>query len=174
MARQIEVIRQIKAGEGATAPNGSRWLSIQLSAVNFFQHVAQAAVRKYGWTDMIGLGRMILSYPTLPADSLEKGALTAKSICRTFSDCTTAPRNGMISGCYPLDKFYAAKPGSRKGQSVEKSGCQLNCEFSPTVANIQVFDQASDGFVHGKLVSPQLNLRLLRCFVRRGDAGVIP
>lgn len=31
-------------------------------------------------------------------------------ICRTFSDCTTAPRNGLKSGCYPLDAFYKALP----------------------------------------------------------------
>ena len=30
--------------------------------------------------------------------------------CRTFSDCTTGPRMGLVSGCYPLDKFYAARP----------------------------------------------------------------
>ena len=31
-------------------------------------------------------------------------------ICRTFSDCTTAPRNGMLSGCFPLDSFYKEMP----------------------------------------------------------------
>jgi hypothetical protein len=36
--------------------------------------------------------------------------LRRKSICRTFSDCTTGPRLGMVSGCYPLDPFYMAKP----------------------------------------------------------------
>jgi 2,4-dienoyl-CoA reductase-like NADH-dependent reductase (Old Yellow Enzyme family) len=85
----------------------------------FLPAVAQAVVRE-GWADMIGLGRMMLSYPTLPADALEKGALTAKSICRTFSDCTTAPRNGMISGCYPLDKYYAAKPEAQKVKALKK------------------------------------------------------
>ena len=30
----------------------------------------------------------------------------AKLLCRTFSDCTTAPRNGLPSGCYPLDDYY--------------------------------------------------------------------
>jgi hypothetical protein len=29
-----------------------------------------------------------------------------KRLCRTFSDCTTAPRNNLVSGCYPLDPFY--------------------------------------------------------------------
>ena len=33
-----------------------------------------------------------------------------KRLCRTFSDCTTAPRNGLVSGCYPLDAFYKKSP----------------------------------------------------------------
>jgi hypothetical protein len=35
--------------------------------------------------------------------------MVRKKICRTFSDCTTAPRKGLISGCYPLDPFYKDK-----------------------------------------------------------------
>jgi hypothetical protein len=33
-----------------------------------------------------------------------------KRICRTFSDCTTAPRNGLVSGCFPLDPYYKSLP----------------------------------------------------------------
>ncbi|HEY3856041.1 MAG TPA: NADH:flavin oxidoreductase [Verrucomicrobiae bacterium] len=117
VARQIEATRQIKMN----APPG---MVVVGSAYSYLQEflpaVAQAVVRE-GWTDMIGLGRMILSYPTIASDSLEKGALTAKSICRTFSDCTTAPRNGMISGCYPLDKFYANKPEAEKVKALKKT-----------------------------------------------------
>jgi hypothetical protein len=36
--------------------------------------------------------------------------LQRKSVCRTFSDCTTAPRKGLISGCYPLDAYYKSRP----------------------------------------------------------------
>jgi hypothetical protein len=36
-----------------------------------------------------------------------------KKICRTFSDCTTAPRNGMRSGCYPLDPEYRNRPEAK-------------------------------------------------------------
>jgi 2,4-dienoyl-CoA reductase-like NADH-dependent reductase (Old Yellow Enzyme family) len=86
----------------------------------YLPHVAQYVVRN-GWTDMIGLGRMTLAYPTLLADAVEKGALEKKFICRTFSDCTTAPRNGLISGCYPLDKYYAAKPESQKLREIKKA-----------------------------------------------------
>jgi hypothetical protein len=53
---------------------------------------------------------MVLSYPELPRDVLERGELETKRICRTFSDCTTAPRNGLISGCFPLDPYYKELP----------------------------------------------------------------
>ena len=67
--------------------------------------MAQQYVRQ-GSVDFVGLGRMVLSYPELPFDLLQEGKMERKKICRTFSDCTTAPRNGMISGCFPLDPFY--------------------------------------------------------------------
>jgi 2,4-dienoyl-CoA reductase-like NADH-dependent reductase (Old Yellow Enzyme family) len=76
---------------------------------DYLPHVAQAAVRE-GWTDFVGLGRMVLAYPELPADALAGRPIERKRICRTFSDCTTAPRNGLISGCYPLDPYYKALP----------------------------------------------------------------
>jgi NADPH2 dehydrogenase len=86
----------------------------------YLPHVAQYVVRN-GWTDMIGLGRILLSYPTILVDALESGALNTKSICRTFSDCTTGPRNGLISGCYPLDKYYTAKPEFQKLKEIKKA-----------------------------------------------------
>jgi hypothetical protein len=49
------------------------------------------------------------------------GNITAKFICRTFSDCTTAPRNGLISGCYPLDKYYSAKPEFQQLKEIKKT-----------------------------------------------------
>jgi len=75
----------------------------------FERHVAQACLRA-GWFDAVGLGRMALSYPELPADVLAGRPLARRRLCRTFSDCTTAPRNGLVSGCYPLDDFYRARP----------------------------------------------------------------
>jgi 2,4-dienoyl-CoA reductase-like NADH-dependent reductase (Old Yellow Enzyme family) len=105
VARQIDVVRQIRA-------RASKNLVIIGSAYSYLQeflpHVAQAVVRE-GWTDMVGLGRVSLSYPAILSDAARIGSLEKKLICRTFSDCTTAPRNGLISGCYPLDKYYSAK-----------------------------------------------------------------
>jgi 2,4-dienoyl-CoA reductase-like NADH-dependent reductase (Old Yellow Enzyme family) len=76
---------------------------------DFLPNVAQAAVRE-GWIDSIGLGRMVLSYPQLPLDVIRGNKMQAKHICRTFSDCTTAPRNALPSGCYPLDPHYKQSP----------------------------------------------------------------
>ena len=72
---------------------------------DYLPNVAQAAVRM-GWVDSVGLGRMVLSYPEMLWDALEGRAMQRKRVCRTFSDCTSAPRNGLPSGCYPLDGHY--------------------------------------------------------------------
>jgi hypothetical protein len=72
---------------------------------DFLPHVAQAAVRE-SWVDVVGLGRVVLSYPELLWHASEGHEIQRKLICRTFSDCTTAPRKGLPSGCYPLDRHY--------------------------------------------------------------------
>ena len=116
VARQLNVVRQLKA----RAPKGIVFIGTAYSYLQeFLPHVAQYVVRN-GWTDMVGLGRVVLSYPNMLAEAVEKGALNNKLICRTFSDCTTAPRNGMISGCYPLDKYYSAKPEFAQLKEVKK------------------------------------------------------
>jgi hypothetical protein len=63
---------------------------------------------------------MVLSYPDILAEAAEKGAVNTKAICRTFSDCTTAPRNGLVSGCYPLDRYYSSKPEAQTLKALKK------------------------------------------------------
>jgi len=75
----------------------------------YLGHVAQALVDD-GWMHVAGYGRMALSLPSLAADLLAGDEPARGSICRTFSDCTTAPRHGLVSGCYPLDEHYRAMP----------------------------------------------------------------
>jgi NADPH2 dehydrogenase len=117
VARQINVVRQLKS----RSPKNLVLVGAAYSYLQeYLPHVAQYVVR-HGWTDMIGLGRMILSYPEILADATTRGALAPKFICRSFSDCTTAPRNGLISGCYPLDKYYGAKPEFQKLKEIKKS-----------------------------------------------------
>jgi hypothetical protein len=62
----------------------------------------------------------VLSYPDMPADLLAGKPLTRCRICRTFGDCTNAPRNGMISGCYPLDHFYKQLPEAEKLKAIKE------------------------------------------------------
>lgn len=76
---------------------------------DYVGHVAQPLVAD-GWMTAAGLGRMVLSYPDLPLDLLAGRPVDRRRVCRTFSDCTTAPRNGLVSGCYPLDDHYRARP----------------------------------------------------------------
>ncbi len=105
VARQVGATAALKAQHPGMTFVGSGYSYLQ----EFLPHVGQKAVRD-GGVDFVGLGRMVLSYLDLPADVLEGKTLARKRICRTFSDCTTGPRNGMISGCFPLDPFYKARP----------------------------------------------------------------
>jgi 2,4-dienoyl-CoA reductase-like NADH-dependent reductase (Old Yellow Enzyme family) len=105
VARQIAATAALKAAFPDLIFVGSAYSYLQ----DWLPNVAQFNVRN-GLTDFVGLGRMVLSYPELPADVLSGVPLRRKAICRTFSDCTTGPRMGLVSGCYPLDPFYAGQP----------------------------------------------------------------
>jgi NADPH2 dehydrogenase len=107
--RQMLAVRVLKQRFPNVTMVGSAYSYLQ----DFLPNVAQAAVRD-GWVDVVGLGRMALAYPELPQDLLEGRPLRHKSICRTFSDCTTAPRNGLASGCYPLDEYYKRSEAAGK------------------------------------------------------------
>ena len=101
VALQMSVARQLKQRFPNMIVVGTAYSYLQ----DFLPHVAQAAVRE-SWVDAVGMGRMILTYPELLRDASEGKPIEHKRICRTFSDCTTAPRNGLPSGCYPLDSYY--------------------------------------------------------------------
>ncbi|HEY5913087.1 MAG TPA: NADH:flavin oxidoreductase [Verrucomicrobiae bacterium] len=118
VARQIAVVRELKArAPGNLLLIGSAYSYLQ----DFLPHVAQAVVRRQ-WVDLVGIGRMVLAYPGIFADAFASGKLSSRMLCRTFSDCTTAPRNGLVSGCYPLDRYYAAKPESQKLKALKRGG----------------------------------------------------
>ncbi len=115
VARAVWVAGQLKQHRPELAYVGSGYTYLQ----EWLPQVAQHMVRT-GRVDFVGLGRMTLCYPDLAADVLAGRPLQRKRICRTFSDCTTAPRNGMVSGCYPLDPFYAER--SEAGQLAAVKG----------------------------------------------------
>ncbi len=118
VARQIDAVRQVKA----QLPAGMAVVSSALSYLQeYLPHVSQALLRA-GWTDVAGLGRVVLSDPDRPSAAMEQGALEKKLICRTFSDCTTAPRKGLPSGCFPLDDFYSKSPEAAELKAKKKEG----------------------------------------------------
>lgn len=105
VARQIHAAAEVKNRFPGLLMVGSGYSYLQ----DYLPYVAQYVVRS-GMIDFVGLGRMVLSYEEMPADVLAGRELQRKRICRTFSDCTTAPRNGIVSGCYPLDEHYKHSP----------------------------------------------------------------
>ncbi len=119
VARQIAATAQLKAAFPNLVFVGSGYSYLQ----ERLPHVAQHAVRT-GMTDFVGLGRLVLSYPDLPADVLAGRPLRRASICRTFSDCTTGPRLGLVSGCYPLDRYYSERPEAIQVKTVRAHDIQ--------------------------------------------------
>ncbi|MCP4170679.1 MAG: NADH:flavin oxidoreductase, partial [Fuerstiella sp.] len=112
--RQIDATARLKRLHPKMIVVGTGYSYLQ----EWIPHVGQAAVRQ-NRVDSVGLGRMVLSYPELPADVLSGRPMIRRKICRTFSDCTTAPRNGIVSGCFPLDPFYKSMPEREQLQAAK-------------------------------------------------------
>ncbi len=115
VARQMEATRLLKQRFPNLIIVGSGYTYLQ----DFLPNVAQAAVRE-GWVDFVGIGRMVLSYPEFLWEATAGMQIQRKLVCRTFSDCTTAPRNGLPSGCYPLDKYYKESEMAEKLKDAKK------------------------------------------------------
>ncbi len=114
--RQMQAVHEIKQALPSDA-------IVIGSALSYFQeylpHIAQGVVRD-NWMDAVGIGRLVLSDWRFPDKVLKGEDIRAdKKICRTFSDCTTAPRNGLISGCYPLDSYYKDLPEAMQVKEVK-------------------------------------------------------
>ena len=105
VARFISVTAELKRQRPKLVYVGSGYSYLQ----QWLPNIAQYLVRT-GKVDFVGIGRMALCYPEMVADVLAGRPLKRRLICRTCSDCVTAPRNGMISGCFLLDDFYKKRP----------------------------------------------------------------
>lgn len=116
VARLINVTAQAKKAFPGLAIVGTGYSYLQEWLPNVAQYVT-----RMGMADFIGLGRMMLSYPEMPFDILHGKPLERKLICRTFSNCSTAPRRGMRSGCYPLDHFYKTQPEAEQFRQQKKT-----------------------------------------------------
>jgi 2,4-dienoyl-CoA reductase-like NADH-dependent reductase (Old Yellow Enzyme family) len=116
VARQINVVKELKAKFPNLILVGSGYSYLQ----EFLPQVAEYYVRN-GHVDIVGLGRAALAYPTMLADATAVGRLEKRFVCRTFSDCTTAPRNGLLSGCYPLDDYYKTSADAPRLKEIKKT-----------------------------------------------------
>ena len=115
VAQHLAITRACKRAFPDLILVGTGYTYLQEWLPNVAQHEVGA-----GHVDSVGLGRMVLSYPELPRDVLRGTTLARKKICRTFSDCTTAPRNGMVSGCYPLDPDYKDRPERDRLEEIKR------------------------------------------------------
>lgn len=117
VSRQISILREIKSQLSNLV-----FLSSGLTYLQEFLPLVGEELLAHRDTDFIGIGRMALTYPRICADYLEGKPLEGKKICRTFGDCTNAPRAGLVSGCYPLDDFYRARPEASRLRELKKGG----------------------------------------------------
>lgn len=117
VARQMQTVKELKSAFPNLVMVGSAYSYLQ----EYLPAVAEAAVRD-GWVDSIGMGRMVLSYPAILDDATQGRKVQPRFICRTFSDCTTAPRNGLRSGCYPLDDYYKNFEDAPALKAIKKAG----------------------------------------------------
>jgi 2,4-dienoyl-CoA reductase-like NADH-dependent reductase (Old Yellow Enzyme family) len=113
--RLISITAELKRQRPELAYVGSGYSYLQ----QWLPNVAQSVISN-GMTDFVGIGRMALCYPDIIADILAGRALKYQLICRTCGDCTTAPRHGMVSGCYTLDDFYRNRSEYQQLRELEK------------------------------------------------------
>ncbi len=104
-ARHIKAVKLAKE----LFPN-LKFVASGLTVLQEFLPEAAEYIVANGIADFAGIGRMALSYPDICADNLAGKVIDRKRICRTLGECTNSPRNGRISGCFPLDPFYKKMP----------------------------------------------------------------
>lgn len=109
VVRQIRAVRELKERVPGLVAIGTGYTYLQ----DYLPQVATALVRA-GWVDLVGIGRGMLSCPSHLRDAALGRPLNRRLLCRTFSDCTTAPRHGIVSGCYPLDPHFKRSPEGEK------------------------------------------------------------
>ncbi len=116
VSRHIKAVSELRKRCPGLLVVGSGYTCLQ----EYLPNAAEYAVAN-NETDFVGIGRMVLSYPDICDDVLAGRTLDRCRICRTFGDCTSAPRNGMISGCYPLDEFYKRREEAARLREIKKA-----------------------------------------------------
>jgi len=116
VSRHLKAVKRLRELCPGIKVVGSGYTCLQ----DYLPNAAEYAV-SHNETDFVGIGRMVLSYPEICADSLAGRPLDRCRICRTLGECTNAPRHGMVSGCYPLDEFYRKTPEAAVLRNLKKA-----------------------------------------------------
>ena len=111
VAGELDRIRRELMAEGVRERSASRIAS----ALGRYAFLTQEGCSPLPWA----LWRMY-TVDGIPADVLAGRPFQKKKLCRTFSDCTTAPRHGLVSGCYPLDPHYKSLPEAADVQAAKQ------------------------------------------------------
>lgn len=116
VSRHLKAVKRIRELCPGIKVVGSGYTCLQ----DYLPHAAEYAV-SHNETDFVGIGRMVLSYPEICADSLAGRPLDRRRICRTLGECTNAPRHGIVSGCFPLDEFYRKMPAASELREIKRN-----------------------------------------------------
>jgi len=114
VARQMAAVAELKKRLPGLCLVGSAYSYLQ----EWLPNVAAYNLRS-NRVDFIGLGRMLLANPDYPAELLTGSTPDRKHLCRSFSDCISAPRHGLVSGCYPFDPFYRSLPAAAELKDIK-------------------------------------------------------
>ena len=105
VARQIDATRRLKAEHPGLIFVGSGYTYLQ----EWLPNVAQRVVRD-GSVDFVGLGRDGPLLPRVPLRCPRRPPTGPQGSLPDLQRLHDRPRNGMVSGCFPLDPFYKARP----------------------------------------------------------------
>ena len=112
------------AAQGGVPRPGVRRLGLQLPAgVAAERRPARACAR--AWPTSSASAAWCSPIPSCRPTCWPAGRSTASGICRTFSDCTTAPRKGLVSGCYPLDPLLRRAARGRAAEGGQGSAAGM-------------------------------------------------
>ncbi|NLV74263.1 MAG: NADH:flavin oxidoreductase [Chloroflexi bacterium] len=99
VVRLLHLTRALKQHAGRMLVMGSGYSWLRQHCVP----IGAGAVAD-GWTDLIGLGRLALAYPDLPADVLAGHGADVRKCCTACSRCSQMMRNHTESGCAVFDR----------------------------------------------------------------------
>jgi len=88
-------------------------LELRTAIAGLLPHVAQAAIRE-GWVDVVGMGRMILTYPELLHDASEGKFWSTREFAERSAIARPAHAEGIAVGMLPAVRCTEFEDGKIK------------------------------------------------------------